>query len=325
MHHMNLIHANILAWCSNKHNSNSSDSSDSSDTPLDVVVNQRNDKEIIRILEKYKKWKTIVSLIPEDMKENIQQFNKPDKHIESIIKHSNLEAMKNLMNLYPDINVTDDKISGIDKIVYVKNIFEYCSKDCVDKFDYLLNESILKDKLTFDQKNSMVKSFIENISSHEDLETIQSIVDQSITLSNYDINNILSKNHKLSCDSKIKIIKKIIDDKNFTIEESKYDLNFTEWQECPKISKYLLSSDKFKHVIDKRFDGLSSMNDIKEKYKEIRQEKLQQERLSQSTNNQNNQNNCNDYTDAYDSYQYYHSGITSSSKYKNDLKFCKFI
>ncbi|BCS82753.1 hypothetical protein QLL95_gp0264 [Cotonvirus japonicus] len=316
MHHINLIHANTLAWCSNKHKT------DDSDTPLDVAVGQRNDEEIVRILEKYKKWKSIVSSIPEEMRENLQQFNKPDKHIKSIIKHSNLETMKILMSLYPDISVTDDEISGIDETLCVKNLFEYCSKDCINKFDYLLNESVLRDKLNHDQKNSMVKSLVEKLISYEDLENIQSIVDQSITLSEYDMNNILYKNYKLSCDNKIKIIKKITKDEKFTIEQSQFNLDFTKWHECPKISKYLLSSDKFKHHIDKRFDGLSSINDINDKYNQIHQENLRQKRLSQSTNNLNK---SDDYPDGYDNYLYYHSGTTSSPKYKNDLKFCKFI
>nr|WBF71188.1 hypothetical protein [Megavirus caiporensis] len=324
MHHINLIYANTLAWCSNKHLPNDSN------TPLDVAVYERDDKEIILILHKYQKWKLIVESLPDKMKENIHEFNKPDKHFGSIFKHTNLETVDIFMSIYPDMSIIDDKISGINTNVYVKNLFSYCSTDCIDKFDYLLNKSILKDKLNNDQKKYMVRSLIEKITSYEDLERIHSLMNRSIILSRENINEFLSHNYKLSCDDKVKIIK-YIRDKDFSIEKCKCDLDlglnldFTKWEECPKISKHILLSDKFKHITDKRFEGLSSLEDIKNKYKQIRKEKKEKEEKEELEEKSKVKlsNSDKNHLDGYDDYMYHHLG-TSSYK-RSDLKFCKFL
>lgn len=126
------IHGELLAWCSNKED-------DRHYTPLGHAISSGNTKEVRRILEKYKVWKSYV-----DNGIDVSPFDDPSKYFSRVCKDSDLDIFQEFLEL--DLEPTEEMA---DSIV----IHSYGSNRCT-KFFALMNyrDGLLKSQLSLEKK-----------------------------------------------------------------------------------------------------------------------------------------------------------------------------
>ncbi|BCS82615.1 hypothetical protein QLL95_gp0126 [Cotonvirus japonicus] len=230
MDYLNLAHVNALAWCSNK-------SDESGRTPLSYAISQHNEKEIGRIIGKYKKWRNIKSNLPLDMQNNVNDFDDINKYAVDIALKSTDEDFDELLES-KTITFDNSRISSFLSDCYYKQSLSVCRS----RLYKIIDHSNMKNNLN---TQYFGKNLINRYSEYEP-EIIDEIQEKlgPIHLTPVMIN---SAQVPQNCDKHLERIK-ILDERLEQHYEDTYTLHDCD---CPNVAKYMLEKPNIRANINK--------------------------------------------------------------------------